>query len=74
MNRMSNLKCAPVRLAMPDVPEPTSFGLTIGFFIRAGEIASTAMNMVGKDGNRALLALKEPVPHDIPGAWFTGPF
>jgi pyruvate dehydrogenase E1 component beta subunit len=74
MNRMSNLKCAPVRLAMPDVPEPTSFGLTIGFFIRAGEIASTAMNMVGKDGNRALLALREPVPHDIPGAWFTGPF
>jgi pyruvate/2-oxoglutarate/acetoin dehydrogenase E1 component len=74
MNRMSKLKCAPVRLAMPDIPEPTSFGLTIGFFIRAAEIASTAMNMLGKDGNRARLSLREPIPHDIPGAWFTGPF
>lgn len=74
MNRMSRLKCAPARLAMPDVPEPTSFGLTRGFFVRAGEIAEKAMTMCGKDGSRARHALQEPVPHDVPGSWFTGPF
>lgn len=74
MNRMSRLKCAPARLAMPDVPEPTSFGLTKGFFIRAGEIAERAMTMCGKDGVRARDALQEPIPHDVPGSWFTGPF
>ena len=74
MNRMSCLKCAPVRLAMPDVPEPTSFGLTKGFFVRAGHIASQVMTMFGRDGSRALCELKESEHHDVPGSWFTGPF
>ena len=74
MNRMSNLKAAPQRLAMPDVPEPTSFGLTKNFFIRAIDIAEQAMNILGKDGKKARFSLKDPVPHDVPGSWFTGPF
>ena len=74
MNRISRLKCAPSRLAMPDVPEPASFGLTKGFFVRASQIAEQAMTMCGKNGARARTALQEPEPHDVPGAWFKGPF
>jgi pyruvate/2-oxoglutarate/acetoin dehydrogenase E1 component len=68
------LKCAPQRLAMPDVPEPTSPALTRGFYIRAGDIAETALGMVGKAADDVRAALPEPTPHDVPGTWFKGPF
>ena len=42
------LVAAPIRLAMPDVPEPTSFGLTKGFFVRGINIYQSVMAMFGK--------------------------
>ncbi|MDY7577028.1 transketolase C-terminal domain-containing protein [Herbaspirillum sp. RTI4] len=74
MERMSSLRCAPARLAMPDVPEPTSFGMTEGFYVRAGDIATKILCMMGKEQGDVMASLPEPTPHDVPGAWFTGPF
>jgi|SRR5882724_5064422 len=74
IEQFSVLRCAPARLAMPDVPEPTSPALTKGFYIRAADIATRALEMMGKDASTAKSGLPEPVPHDVPGEWFRGPF
>jgi len=68
------LKARPARLAMPDVPEPTSPALTKGFHVRAADIATQVMIIMGKDFVLARDSLLEPVPHDVPGEWFKGPF
>ena len=68
------LKKNPKRIAMPDVPEPTSFGLTKGFYIRAKDIAIECLNLLNQPLNNVMDDLKEPVPHDVPGDWFKGPF
>ena len=68
------LEAAPIRLAMPDVPEPTSFGLTKGFFVRGINIYQSAMAMFGKLEKVKADVLDEPSPHDVPGEWFKGPF
>ena len=74
MERFSQLKSPPARLAMPDVPEPTSPALTKGFYVRAVNIASKAFEMMGRDSSTVKADLPEPVPHDVPGEWFKGPF
>jgi len=68
------LKIPPARLAMPDVPEPTSYALTKGFYVRAADIAKKIMEMLGKDFSEVNNTLLEPTPHDVPGNWFKGPF
>jgi len=68
------LKVPPARLAMPDVPEPTSYALTRGFYVRAADIAKKIMEMLGKDFSEVSNTLLEPTPHDVPGNWFKGPF
>lgn len=69
-----NLLSPPTRLAMPDVPEPTSRALTKGFHIRAADIAASVLRMLEIPEGDARQALPEPEPHDVPGAWFKGPF
>ena len=66
-------KSFPKKLAMPDVPEPTSYGLTKNFYVRANNIVDEVLKTlhVKKKKN---LNLKEPFPHDVPGEWFKGPF
>jgi len=56
------------------VPEPTSFGLTRGFYIRSSNIFQEVMNMLGKTPKSGVSPLVEPTPHDVPGNWFKGPF
>ena len=68
------LEAAPIRLAMPDVPEPTSFGLTKGFFVRGINIYQSVMAMFGKLETVKADVLVESSPHDVPGEWFKGPF
>ena len=68
------LVAAPIRLAMPDVPEPTSFGLTKGFFVRGINIYQSVMAMFGKPETVKADVLVEQSPHDVPGEWFKGPF
>jgi acetoin:2,6-dichlorophenolindophenol oxidoreductase subunit beta len=68
------LKHKPSRLAMPDIPEPTSPELTKGFYVRASDIAIEVLKMFNKDFSNVKNDLPEPIPHDIPGEWFKGPF
>ena len=74
MENFSALKSPPARLAMPDVPEPTSPSLTRGFYVRAADIVEKVMDMMGRDTGQVRKDLIEPIPHDVPGKWFEGPF
>ena len=67
------VKSFPKKIAMPDVTEPTSYGLTKNFYIRANKIADEVLLMLKIKKNKNL-NLKEPIPHDVPGDWFKGPF
>lgn len=65
----------PVKLAMPDVPEPTSFGLTKNFYIKKKQIIKEIKKLLAI--KRKLITeniLEEPTYHDVPGTWFKGPF
>jgi len=74
-NKFSFLKCAPQRLAMPDIPEPTSYELTKNYYFGAKEIAERAHKMVTNEDSIDLYqGLVRPGHHDVPGAYFKGPF
>src|SRR3990167_7722104 len=65
---------APIRIANPDNPEPTSFGLTKNYHPNAETIAKSVIKMMGKEINLSGVSLQETRPHDVPGDWFKGPF
>ena len=74
LNKSSYLKSIPGKLAMPDVPEPTSQALTKDFYIRASHIIKKVLDILEiKDSNIAQ-SFKDPQIHDVPGEWFNGPF
>jgi acetoin:2,6-dichlorophenolindophenol oxidoreductase subunit beta len=70
----SFLKSAPVRLAQPDFPSPTSPGLTKGFYKRAEHIVTEVARMLGRRIDVEPLIAARKVAHDVPGDWFKGPF
>ena len=70
----SDLRSAPIRVAQPDIPEPTSPGLTEGFHVTARVIAEAALASMGRPVPQAVAALGASTPHDVPGPWFSGPF
>ena len=74
IDKFQKLKTAPVRLAMPDVPEPTSFALTKNFHVSAKDIIKNVLKIlkIKNDGNLKDFYL--PKFHDQPGDWFKGPF
>ena len=67
-----SLRTAPRRLTMPDHPEATSFALTRDLHPSGESIASTVSDMLALPHRFA----RDPKagPHDVPGAWFKGPF
>jgi pyruvate/2-oxoglutarate/acetoin dehydrogenase E1 component len=70
----SDLRTAPIRVAQPDIPEPTSPGLTEGFHVTARTIAEAALASMGRPVPQDVIALDASTPHDVPGPWFSGPF
>jgi len=74
MDLFNDLLVPPRRLAMPDIPEPTSPALTKGFYVRAGDVVNAALGLLGKSNISVDDEMPEPVPHDVPGSWFKGPF
>lgn len=70
----SDLRTAPIRVAQPDIPEPTSPGLTEGFHVTARTIAEAALTSMGRPVPQDVIALDASTPHDVPGPWFSGPF
>ncbi len=70
----ADLHTAPIRVAQPDIPEPTSPGLTEGFHVSARTIAEAALASMGAEIPMDIAALDVSTPHDVPGPWFSGPF
>ena len=67
------LKAAPVRIALPDCPTPTSPALAEHFYPRAADLARAAARLVGKQIREEDLPAS-PVHLDVPDASFKGPF
>ena len=74
IEKFKKLKLAPKKLAMPDVPEPTSFSLTKDFYITTKKIVETVLVMFNRKSNNLNKDIKESYLHDVPGPWFKGPF
>jgi acetoin:2,6-dichlorophenolindophenol oxidoreductase subunit beta len=70
----SDLKCPPRRICLPDIPTPTSSALTERYYRRAEDVVRAAGEMTGRDVPIANLVAERTAPHDVPGAWFKGPF
>lgn len=70
----NNLLAAPIRVAQPDIPEPTSFGLTKDFHVSARSIAEAVLASVDLERNLDAENIYAAQPHDVPGPWFAGPF
>lgn len=70
----SYLKRAPQRICLPDFPSPTSPALSKAFYRGAEDIARVAGEMLGKLISVNKLRAEKTNPHDVPGAWFKGPF
>lgn len=74
INSWDALIKAPIRIAMPDYPEATSFALTKNYHPRAEDIAWKIAEMFGIKVEKKDLMRSEGHPHDVPGDWFKGPF
>lgn len=72
------LKTAPRRISLPDLPTPSSPGLTKDFYPGCREIAMNVCDMLGKDKKEVLFIIEKEEdkikPHDVPDLSFTGPF
>jgi pyruvate dehydrogenase E1 component beta subunit len=68
------LKTAPKRVCLPDYPTPTSPALTEGFYRGAKEVLTAVSQLMGRALDAEQLLQKKSSPHDVPGAWFKGPF
>ena len=73
IEKFSELKSAPFRIACPDVPTPTSFALTKSFYPSSTTIIEGVGKILGKSLSTKNLE-NDSNPHDVPGDWFKGPF
>ncbi len=69
-----SFKSKPMRIAMPDFPEPTSFGLTSTLYPTAETIVKAINTMLNIRVPVDELGASRTHPHDVPGEWFKGPF
>jgi len=78
IEKFSYIKFAPIRLAMPDIPEPTSPALTKNLYISSINIVESVLKVLNKKVafNKEKLEkdLNYPKYHDIPGKNFEEPF
>ncbi len=69
------LKNSPIRVAVPDIPEPTSFGLTKEYYVTDLNIAKNIFTAQNLDFPEELVGqLTSNEPHDVPSSDFKGPF
>ncbi|MDD5079034.1 MAG: transketolase C-terminal domain-containing protein [Candidatus Omnitrophica bacterium] len=74
MKLFDSLKAAPRRIALPDVPTPTSPALSEVYYKDAVDIVKIVSDMFKKEISVEALSRKRTFPHDVPGDWFKGPF
>ena len=72
INCFNNLKTAPQKLCLPDIPTPTSFALTKYYYKNVPDIINSVLFIL----NKKLLSKSNTSDHlhDVPGDWFKGPF
>lgn len=70
-NCFKDLRFSPIRIGLPDIPEPTSFGLTKEFYPGADTIVNEILTSLGR---APVQFNKTKDLHDVPGDWFKGPF
>jgi pyruvate/2-oxoglutarate/acetoin dehydrogenase E1 component len=75
---LDKLRCTPVRITLPDIPNPTSHIWSDVYYPDAYTIAQSALSMCGIEidhaKNSVLALLKRQGPTDIPNPQYTGPF
>lgn len=69
----TKLKFKPIRLTVPDIPEPTSYELTKFYYKGHNDIINKFSEIFKKKIN-FLKDIAQPLHHDIPGNYFKGPF
>ena len=72
-NCFSALRSAPQMISAPDVPEPTSHGVTEEFKFGAIDIAAKILEMTGRKLDLDWTSLRN-IPHDAPNSTYMGPF
>ncbi len=70
---MNYLKNNPVKIALPDIPTPTSYQLTKKFYPGKIEIIN-AVSKLTKIKIKDKDMITRNKHHDVPGEWFKGPF
>jgi len=73
-NNFHNLKRPPEIITAPDIPEPTSHGVTDKFKFNSKDIAIKVLEMLDKDTNNFDLTELVDSQYDVPNSSFTGPF
>jgi pyruvate dehydrogenase E1 component beta subunit len=71
-NCFNYLKCKPMKITVPDVPEPASYGLTKFYYINKIVLLKKIAKIFSKKINKFKIVTSKY--HDVPGAWFKGPF
>lgn len=69
----SHLKCPPQRITLPDLPTPSTPGLTKYYYPRHIEIIENILKMLKKENIKVPMS-EEPTHLDVPDSSFTGPF
>ena len=67
------LKCKPVRLTVPDIPEPASYGLT-KFYYKGHDAIINEFSKIFKKKIKFLGNIDSSPHHDVPDDYFKGPF
>ena len=72
----NHLKSPPISIAMPDIPEPTSYALTKDFHINYETVVKKVLEVFNKKGSakNILAKYKKKLHHDQPHKEFLGPF
>jgi len=74
MANMVTLANKPQLISLPDVPEPTSYGVIGQYRVSAQKIARAAFETLSIPVPNDLVVLLTPQKEDIPDSSFTGPF
>lgn len=74
-NLFNSLKYPPTRIAMPDIPEPTSYSLTKNFYTDFDTIVKKVLEILKIKKNLIVIKkFKSKLRHDQPHKEFIGPF
>lgn len=74
-NAYDSLKAPPLRIALPDIPTPTSRALANHYYPRVIDVVNSAYKMLGlPKKSEEQLGILSDIPLDVPDKSFTGPF